>query len=477
MKKRFCVLILLLFIALTLPMLASAETRSGSCGAYLTWTLDDDGMLTISGTGAMNNYDDANPNPRGENVKQVMISQGVTSIGRFAFCDCTGLTGVTIPASVTSIGEDAFDGCSSLASVTIPETVAYIGDAAFTPCAKLTMIDVAPGNSSFSSVNGVLMNKEKTTIIQCPAGVTGAYVIPAGVTRIADYAFFGCSGLTGVTIPDSVTSIGEWAFSDCSGLTGVTIPDSVTDIGEWAFSDCGGLTSVTIPGSVTSIGKSAFSDCSGLKSVIIPASVTSIDSSVFRCCLGLTSVTIPDSVTRIGSFAFENCLGLKSVIIPASVTSIDSYAFSCCFNLTSVTIPASVTSIGEDAFSHCGKDLTINCYTGSAAQEYALSDGFGLVLLDAAPAEEKPVITAQPASVTVKNGTTVSFKVTATGATSYQWYYRNSSSEEWTAIAKKGTSSSFTMSGLTKYSGRQYRCEVKNEFGSVYSNVATLTVK
>ena len=182
------------------------------------------------------------------------------------------------------------------------------------------------------------------------------------VTSIGGSAFYGCRGLTSITIPSSVTSIGDRAFQECSGLTSVTIPNSVTSIGEYAFYGCNGLTSVTIPNSVTSIGNYAFYFCSGLTSVTIPNSVTSIGISAFSGCRGLTSVTIPNSVTSIGSWAFYDCSGLTSVTIPNSVTSIGGYAFMDCSGLTSVTIPNSVTSIGDRAFSGCSSIMTVKSY-------------------------------------------------------------------------------------------------------------------
>ena len=176
------------------------------------------------------------------------------------------------------------------------------------------------------------------------------------VTSIRNSAFFGCSGLTSITIGNSVTSI-EWcAFEGCSGLTSINIPNSVTSIGQGAFHGCSGLTSINIPNSVTSIGSGAFYDCSSLTSVTIPNSVTSIRNSAFFGCSSLTSITIPNSVTSIGNWAFFGCSGLTSVTIPNSVTSIEDYAFQYCKGLTSVTIPKSVTSIGDEAFD--GVDLT-----------------------------------------------------------------------------------------------------------------------
>ena len=227
---------------------------------------------------------------------------------------------------------------------------------------------------------------------------SGNVVIPSSViynaetysvTSIGDYAFYGCSGLTSVTIPNSVTSIGGGAFPLCSSLTSVTIPNSVTSIGGWAFAGCRGLTSpvynahvfaymptsysgeYTIPDGIESIAGSAFDDCTGLTSVTIPNSVTSIGDRAFRNCTGLTSpvynahvfafmptsysgaYTIPDGIESIAGSAFYDCKGLTSLIIPNNVTSIGDYAFYGCSSLTSITIPNSVTSIGDEAFLYC----------------------------------------------------------------------------------------------------------------------------
>ncbi len=254
----------------------------------------------------------------------------VTSIGWYAFYECTGLTSVTIPNSVTSIGVYAFVSCSGL-----------------------TSFSVAGDNSNYSSKEGVLFNKQQTTLIQYPARKQGEYVIPNSVTSIVDYAFASCSGLTSLTIPNSITSIVDYAFEGCSSLTSVTIPNNVTNIGKGAFSGCSSLSSVTIPNSVTSIGESVFSNCSSLTAVEIPNSITSIGYSAFAGCSSLTAVEIPNSVTSIGWYAFYECIGLTSVTIPNSVTSIGHYAFYGCSSLTSVTIPNSVTSIANYAFFGC----------------------------------------------------------------------------------------------------------------------------
>ena len=229
------------------------------------------------------------------------------------------------------------------------------------------------------------------------------------VTSIGYSAFYGCTGLTSITIPSSVTSIEDYAFADCSSLTSITIPNSITSIDDYAFAGCSSLTSITIPNSVTSIGGSAFSGCTGLTSITIPNSVTSIGpgafsgtawydnqpdgvayagnvlysykgtmpegtkidikdgtlgiaEEAFQYCMGLTSITIPNSVTSISERAFFYCSGLTTITIPNSVTSIGSYAFQYCSGLTSITIPNSVTSIGDNAFYKCSglKDVKIS---------------------------------------------------------------------------------------------------------------------
>ncbi len=259
-------------------------------------------------------------------------------------------------------------------------------------CSLLTFAQFSGTVSDSQGVKYTANNDESTCYVSGhESNYSAAIVIPEvyegrSVTSIGDGAFYGCSGLTSLTIPTSVTSIGYMAFEGCSGLTSLTIPSSVTSIGMRAFRTCSGLTSIIvkegntiydsrdncnaiirttdntliagcknsiIPSSVTSIGDWAFSDCSGLTSLTIPTSVTSIGDWAFSFCSGLTSLTIPTSVTSIGDRAFSYCSGLTSLTIPTSVTSIGDEAFSYCSGLTSLTIPSSVTSIGEGAFGEC----------------------------------------------------------------------------------------------------------------------------
>ena len=285
----------------------------------------------------------------------------VTKIGSEAFYNKTNLVSVTIPNTITEIGSYAFYNCSKLTSINIPNLVTKIGSCAFYRCTKLTGINVDSDNTAYSSVDGVLFNKDTTTLICYPAAKTGTtYTIPNSVTTIIDLAFFDCSKLTSITIPDSVTSIGYCAFIDCSSLTSIAIPNSVTYLGYNAFNNCSSLTSVTLSNSITSIGSHTFEDCKKLTSITIPNSVTYIGDQAFYGCSSLTSVTLSNSATRIGSDAFRDCSKLTSITIPNSVTEIEDNAFRHCSNLESITIPSSVASIGIGIIAECGKLTSIN---------------------------------------------------------------------------------------------------------------------
>ena len=229
--------------SLTSVTIPDSVTSIGSCAFYgcasLTSVTIPDSVTSIGGSAFYGCT----------SLTSVTIPDSVTSIGDYAFYGCESLTSVAIPGSVTSIGWSAFYGCASLTSVTIPDSVTSIGNCAFASCTSLTGIWVAEGNSHYANdASGVLFNKDKTTLVQCP-GAFAAYTIPNSVTSIGEYAFSHCTSLTSVTIPNSVTSIGEHAFSYCTSLTSVTISDSVTSIGEYAFYDCTSLTDVYYAGS------------------------------------------------------------------------------------------------------------------------------------------------------------------------------------------------------------------------------------
>ena len=239
-------------------------------------------------------------------IEEFNIPNSVTSIGNCAFWGCSELSSVTSPNSVMSIGESAFEACSGLTSVTIPNSVTSIGSSAFDGCNGLTKINYTGDIAGWCGINFGNYSANPTT--HSPnLYINDVYVkdlvIPNSVTRIGNYAFYCCSGLTKITIPNSVNIIGRFAFAYCRGLTSVTIPNSVTRIGEEAFYGCSSLTSVTIPNNVKSIGSWTFGDCGGLTSVNIPNSVTSIGVGAFYKCSKLTSVTISNNC-RVESKSF-----------------------------------------------------------------------------------------------------------------------------------------------------------------------------
>ena len=342
MKKRiFSFVLAVLMIASLLPAtaLAADVVASGTCGAEgngsnLTWTLDSEGVLTISGSGDMYNYGSSDFSAPWDGsrsrVKSVVIADGVTSIGEYAFFYCESLTSVTIPDSVTSIGKYAFFCCTSLTSVTIPDSV----------------------------------------------------------TSIGEYAFYYCKSLTSMTIPDSVTSISSSTFASCTSLTSVTIPNSVTSIGEYAFYDCKSLTSVTIPGSVTSIGLYAFASCTSLTGIWVAEgnSHYANDASgvlfnkdkttLVQCPGAFAAYTIPDSVTSIGDNTFDHCTSLTSVTIPDGVTSIGWRAFSNCTSLTDVYYAGSKAQWKAISISSTGNDdlLTANIHYNYVSHAHSYKD-------------------------------------------------------------------------------------------------------
>jgi len=295
--------------------------------------------------------------------------------------NCSNQTSITIPNGAIYIGSSAFYACESLTSVIIPKSVTHISNSAFPYSDKFNEINVAADNPKYSSLDGILYNKARDTLIRVPIGKT-VIAMPNSVTNIRYGALVGCNyltsitlsnritslksdifssddgyggwvGLTSITIPNSVKSIEEGLFSGCERLTSISLPNSLTAISNQMFMNCKSLTSITIPNSVTSIGESAFYGCTSLTSITIPGSVKSIGANAFYGCTGLTSITIPNSVTSIGENAFSGCINLTSIPISNAVKSIKNGEFKGFKNLTSITIPNSVTSIGEDAFSGC----------------------------------------------------------------------------------------------------------------------------
>ena len=313
----------------------------------LEWNIDDNEVLTISGTGPMKDYGYDDPASwSGQYFTKAVISNEITSIGSYAFYECSNLTDVSMPGSVKRIESFAF-GSTGLTSVTIPNSVNNISETAFAYCDALTYISVDDNNPSFTSVDGVLFSKDEKSLICYPVGREGEYTIPDSVSKIEDGAFATSSKLADISIPESITDIGYESFI-ATGLTRVTIPANIKNIGECAFADCENLTYISVDDNNPS-----FASVDGV--------LFSKDQKNLICYPAGRegAYAIPDGVAKIAPVAFMGCSKLADISIPESVTDIGDSAFLNCNNLASVTIFGNVTNIGKSVFSGC-KNLTIS---------------------------------------------------------------------------------------------------------------------
>ncbi len=356
MKKSLTIIILMftLLFAFATTAHAADSVANGTCGDNLTWTLTDDGVLTISGTGEMYDYSFSDPNwtpwiSHKDSMTSVVVEAGITYIGEYAFYSCNQMESISIPGTVTAIGYRAFNGAFGLNDIYIHDPSAWCN----------ITFDGQEANPVYQTAAVHVVDAEGNEITNV--------VLDSTVTAIPDYAFYECS-LQTITIPSSVTSIGIHSF-DSSALQSIVLPEGVTSIGDYAFYNCTSLQSVSIPKSVTAIGKQAFYQC-GLTDVYITdpsawCKVTFADSlaspAYYSDCLHIvdkdgnevTDVVLDDTVTAISDYAFSNCSNLKSITLPDGLTSIGNYAFSNCNSLQSIAFPDSLTSIDNYAFNKC----------------------------------------------------------------------------------------------------------------------------
>ena len=402
----------------------TAVVESGSCGENATYKLDENGLLTISGTGDMTDFDPESPFEGNTDIKSVIIESGITSVGDMSFNGCSGITYVSLGDTVTRIGKNAFKDCDGLESLTMPDSVTVIDNLAFSGSNKLSSVTFS---KNLSSIGNYAFDGCKALT---------ALTVPASVETVGNYAFRYCSALTGLVIEDGVKTLGDYAFMGCTGLTKVTAPDSVTAISQRAFAGCTALTEAHIGKGVTTIGSNVFQNDSNLTDIyyngsaedwdaidigspnkVLNEATKHFDTTIIKtgtCGEGakwtfntqtgvlkvsgtgkmtdysgeydfpsyyeyreqISSVEVQSGITYIGIDAFRNLSNAASATIAETVTEIAAGGFFGCEGLDTVTIPASVTAIGENAFALCSVLDTVN-YGGDKAQWDAVSIAAG----------------------------------------------------------------------------------------------------
>lgn len=363
----------------------------GTCGDNLTWTLDENGLLTISGTGSMydfpSNWDTPWHDDHSDSIRSLIVKEGVTSIGDYAFCGCKILTSVSLPEGITRFGDYTFYGCDPLDTLSIPASLASLGNQVFT-YSSLESIDIADENQNFTADEYALFDKAKTVLYYYfSTNSSESYEIPSTVETIASGAFCECSNLSRLVVPESVVLFEEDAINSCYSLTDLTIyakeavfegtvvntPYYTTitahdgSTAEFYAKDNGftfiPLEGEDIPNTLASgecgetvvwtlydTGELRISGTGAMTDYPYSSSAPWYD---YDCRRKIQSVVIEDGITSVGDYAFYYCNNLTSITLADSVTSLGEYAFYDCYSLTSVPIPASVISIGESCFSSC----------------------------------------------------------------------------------------------------------------------------
>lgn len=378
--KQIFILLVCVFCVMGIVQKRAIATdikESGVCGENLTWTLTVGGVLTISGEGAMKDYEydskyDETNAPWFEKLKQisnieVVVEDGVTSIGAYAFSYSNTVKKVTLSDSVTKIGTSAFEFCKNLKVVKLGTGVKDFGERAFAGCYKINDV-YAPEIEKWMGMNF-------ETASSTPMQGSGAYdvetnlyfnnvkapnniEVPANITEIPKYCFFRFTQMKSIKLHNSITKIGDEAFQEC-GIVEITLPNSLVDIGEGVFYHNTSLTDITLPDNLITIPWGMFRACTSLKTIHIPESVTTISNAVFSGCTALNEIQLPSHLASIGSGVFSGCTALSEVTLPESIITIESGAFSGCKGLTAINLPDNLEEIQSNAFYKCSKLNTI----------------------------------------------------------------------------------------------------------------------
>ncbi len=401
---------------------APSSEASGSCGTNAEYTLYDDGTVFVYGKGEIfvDDYNNITHHYHSDEIKDVIVCEGITELGNAAFYGCNNLESISLPDGLTRIGEEAFYKCGNLKEIILPESITRIEEEAFWNCLSLESINF-PENLTFigthafwcckSLKNAVLPNGltdlEAGAFDSCislesvtlPEGLTSiesmvfdscrnltSINLPEGVTSIGHDAFYQCKKLKNITLPESLQSIDNGAFFGCSSLTSIYLPQKIASVGECAFTECNNIKeinlskavigqwhdafevenveSITLEEDITNIGRAAFCQCRNLKTINIPHAVESIEEYAFWNCTSLTDIVLSEELTTIGDYAFIGCSNLKNINLPKGVISIGKGAFEDCSNLISIEIPQGLMNIGNNAFQNCSSLISINLPEG-----------------------------------------------------------------------------------------------------------------
>ena len=368
------------------------ENYQGSCGENASYNLDTENcVLTISGTGAMSDYDEYNNKAPWylyrDYVKKLVVKDGITSIGKYSLYNCEYLVDMQLPDSVNTVGENAFSNCTSLEKIEIPLSVHSIGGSVFSNANDVTIYAKTGSYAKeFADRKGIKFSSTGVENYQGSCGENASYNLDtencvltiSGTGAMSDYDEYNNKApwylyrdyVKKLVVKDGITSIGKYSLYNCEYLVDMQLPDSVNTVGENAFSNCTSLEKIEIPSSVKSICSECFSNCKSLKTVTIEEGCESIENYAFYKCTALEKIEIPSSVKSIGYGCFSDCKSLKTVIIEEGCESIENYAFENCTALEKIEIPLSVHSIGRSVISN-ENDVTIYAKTGSYAKEFA----------------------------------------------------------------------------------------------------------
>lgn len=346
MKKKFMLAICGLFMMAAVlssgRIDANAAVVKGTCGENITWEYDAQTQeLVLSGSGAMEDcdYDKVPWNDYRDEIKRVIVGEGITSIGNYAFNECESIESITLPSGITRIGEHAF-AYTCITAMELPESVLRIEDGAFWACEELIDMELPEGIEFLG----------RQAFGSCENWENGD--IPSGVKELGNAVFQGCSKLESVVIPDGITSVPSNMFFGCHALRTAKIPNSVTEIDDAAFNMCYSLQNIELPEGLVYIGRDAFFDCKRLTEITIPKGVTEIKPNAFCGCVALKQVNFNEEIEIIWLDAFEDCKALTNIVLPKSLREMPAGTFRNCIRLSSVYIPESLETIYSGNFEN-----------------------------------------------------------------------------------------------------------------------------